>query len=377
MRLFLVILLCLVPLLLRGNSYQDERSGLWVVRYAVTTKADVDKVLSTAIELNITDIFFQVRALGRTYYNSQWEKKADNIKGDFDPLDYVIEQSGSLGIRIHAWVNMFYVWAGDQFPSDKNHIVNRRSDFVLRNDLFPEYKSLKKAGHEGFFLDPKAALVQDDLVKILKELAKNYNLDGIHLDYYRYPSLTYSFTPASRTLYMLEHIYDPWQIYRSSQKYTEFRGYEVFLHADRTYRKSLSRALSQYLKSISQVVKLIQPDVQVSVAVKPDPVEAKHRYFQDWLNWIRRDVCDFVVLMNYRTDWLEFEAVLNQLRDQNLKDKIMVGISTYNQNVDAVLKRLEAVRKRKFSGYSIFSYNYLAENRTYFQNLRRQIFAWR
>jgi uncharacterized lipoprotein YddW (UPF0748 family) len=122
---------------------------------------------------------------------------------------------------------------------------------------------------------------------------------------------------------------------------------------------------------------LIQPDVQVSVAVKPDPVEAKHRYFQDWLNWIRRDVCDFVVLMNYRTDWLEFEAVLNQLRDQNLKDKIMVGISTYNQNVDAVLKRLEAVRKRKFSGYSIFSYNYLAENRTYFQNLRSQIFAWR
>jgi len=377
MRLFFVVLLCLIPHFLTGNSYQKERFGLWVVRYAVTTKADIDKVLTTAIELNITDIFFQVRALGHTYYNSQWEKKADNIKGDFDPLDYAIKQSGSFGIRIHAWVNMFYVWAGDRFPSDKNHIVNRRSDFILRNGGFPDYNSLKNEGHEGFFLDPKVADVQDDLLEILKELAMNYDLDGIHLDYYRYPSLAYSFTPASRTLYMLENIYDPWQVYQSSQTYTEYRGYEVFLYADRTYRNSLAGVLSGYLERISKIVKSIQPDLKVSVAVKPDPVEAKHRYFQDWLNWIQRDVCDFVVLMNYRTDWLEFKAVLKQLTDQNLKEKIMIGISTYNQNVEAVLKRLEAVRKGNFSGFSIFSYNYLDENRTYFLSLRRQIFAWR
>jgi uncharacterized lipoprotein YddW (UPF0748 family) len=377
MRLFFMVLLYLSPHLLFGNTLDSERSGLWVVRYAVTTKSDIDRVLSTATQLNITDIFFQIRALGYTYYNSQWEPKAENIKDDFDPLKYVINKSASTGIRVHAWVNMFYVWAGDQFPLSENHIVNRHKDHILRNDIFPDYNSLKREGHEGFFLDPKVNSVQDDLLNILQEIAGSYNLAGIHLDYYRYPSLSYSFTPASRTLHMLETINDPWDVYQSSKNYSEKRGFEVFLHADREYRKSLSGALSDFLNNISDTVKKIQPDLELSVAVKPDPAEAKHRYFQDWLTWLKSDICDFVVLMNYRTDWLEFDAVLKQLSDRKMKNKIIVGISTYNQDVKAVLKRLEATRRGGFTGFSLFSYNYLIENKSYFAKLQRQIFAWR
>ena len=377
MRLFFVVLLCLIPYLLIGNSFKNDRSGLWVVRYAVTTKADIDNVLSTAVELNITDIFFQVRALGYSYYNSRCEKKADIVKGDFDPLRYVIKKSASTGIRIHAWVNMFYIWAGDEFPSNKDHIIYRSTDHILRNNGFPDYQNLKKNGHEGFFLDPGAADVQIDLLDILKEIAGSYDLAGIHLDYYRYPSLTFSFSPAGRTRYMLNKFYDPWDIYESSQNYSKKRGYEVFLHADKEYRKSLTTTLSNYLHYISEVAKAIQPDLEISVAVKPDPAEAKHRYFQDWLTWVRDKICDFVVLMNYRTDWLDFESVLKQLSDRNMKERIIVGVSTYNQDVGAVLKRLEATRKEGFTGYSIFSYNHLNKNKDYLHKLRRQIIAWR
>jgi uncharacterized lipoprotein YddW (UPF0748 family) len=377
MRLFFVVLLYLIPHLLSGSTLQSERAGLWVVRYAVTTRAEIDKVLATAIELNITDIFFQVRALGYTYYNSQWETKAENIDSDFDPLNYVIQQSKSTGIRIHAWVNMFYVWAGDQFPQDKNHILNKHTEAILRNGDLPDYENLKREGYEGFFLDPKVIAVQDELLDILREIANSYDLAGIHLDYYRYPSLSYSFTPASRTIYMLENIYDPWQLYQSSQSYAKLRGYEVFLHADREYRNSLTGVLNSYLKTISTEVKNIQPELEISVAVKPDPVEAKHRYFQDWVSWLKSNICDFVVLMNYRTEWSEFNSVLNQLKGRKLKEKIIVGISTYNQDVAAVLKRLEVTRNKGFSGFSLFSYNYLNENISYLQKLRRHIIAWR
>jgi uncharacterized lipoprotein YddW (UPF0748 family) len=377
MRLFFVVLLYLIPHFLVGNTIQNERSGLWVVRYAVTTKSDIDKILSTAIELNISDIFFQIRSLGYTYYNSKWEPKTTNIKGDFDPLEYVIKKSASTGIRIHAWVNMFYVWAGDQLPDEKNHIINRDSDYVLRNDQFPDYKSLKREGHEGFFLDPKVNTVKNDLLNILREIAGSYDLAGIHLDYFRYPSLAYSFTPASRTIHMFNSIYDPWEIYKSSKIYSEQRGYEVFLHADREYRKSLVDTLNNYLSVITRTVKKLQPDLELSVAVKPDPVQAKHRYFQDWLSWLRYDICDFVVLMNYRTEWLDFDSVLKQLNHRNVKEKIVVGISTYNQNVQAVLKRVEAIREEGFTGYSLFSYNHLIENKTYLLQLQRQIMARR
>jgi uncharacterized lipoprotein YddW (UPF0748 family) len=377
MRLFFMVLLYLIPHLLFGNTLGNERSGLWVVRYAVTTKADIDDVLSTAIRLNITDIFFQIRALGYTYYNSQLEAKAKSVKGDFDPLDYVTKQSAATGIRIHAWVNMFYVWAGDSFPLSENHIINKHKDHILRKDEFPNYQNLKREGHEGFFLDPKVNSVQDDLLKILQEIAGFYDVAGIHLDYYRYPSLAYSFTPASRTLHMLDAIYDPWDVYQSSKNYSENRGFKVFLHADREYRKSLTGSLNGYLQHISATIRKIKPGLELSVAVKPDPVEAKHRYFQDWLSWLKNNFCDFVVLMNYRTEWSEFDAVLKQLSDRKMKNKIIVGISTYNQDVKAVLRRLEATRRGGFPGFSLFSYNYLKDNKTYLATLQRQIFAWR
>jgi uncharacterized lipoprotein YddW (UPF0748 family) len=377
MRLFFVVLLYLIPHILIGNTVPNERSALWVVRYAVTTKSDVDKILSTAIELNITDIFFQIRALGYTYYNSQWEPKAKSINNDFDPLDYVIKKSVHTGIRIHAWVNMFYVWAGDRFPESKNHILHKRSDYVLRNSVYPDYKSLKQQGHEGYFLDPKIAEVQNDLLNILEEISECYDLTGIHLDYFRYPSIAYSFTPASRTMYMMRDVFDPWTIYESAQTYTESRGYEVFLYADKEYRKSLTETLSNYLSIISTTIKNIQPDLELSVAVKPDPVEAKHRYFQDWLSWLRNNYCDFVAIMNYRTDWREFDSVLKHLNNQNLNEKIIVGISTYNQDVGAVLKRLEATRNGRFAGFSLFSYNHLLENKEYLMNLQLKIIAGR
>ena len=176
---------------------------------------------------------------------------------------------------------------------------------------------------------------------------------------------------------MMENIYDPWTVYQSAQIYSETRGYEVFLYADKEYRKSLTITLSNYLAIISKSIKVLQPDLELSVAVKPDPVQAKHRYFQDWLSWLRNSHCDFVVIMNYRTDWKEFDIVLGHLKNQNLNEKIMIGISTYNQDVKAVLKRLEATRNRGFSGFSFFSYNHLIENKEYLKNLQRQLAARR
>jgi uncharacterized lipoprotein YddW (UPF0748 family) len=370
MRLIFLVLLNLIPLFLSGKNIHQDRSALWVVRDALSTKAEIDEIISTAIDLKISDIFIQIRALGQTYYDSHWESKSVTIRDEFDPLQYIIDRSTRFNLRIHAWVNMFYVWSGNQLPKNKNHILNKHIDFVLRNGNFPDYKSLRREGYEGYFLDPKVSAVQKDLMNILKELTERYDISGIHLDYYRYPGLAYSFTPASRTLFMLKEVYDPWQIYFAANTYSEERGYKVFLHADREYRKTLIEALTDYLILISSIIKAINPEIELSVAVKPDPVVAKHRYFQDWENWLEHGYCDYVLIMNYRTKWDEFSSILKQLKNKNLERKIIVGISTYNQNVLAVMRRLESVRAEGFAGFSLFSYNYLLKNKKYLEYIQ-------
>lgn len=377
MRLFFLILLYLIPQISYGNNIHQVRSALWVVRDALTSKSEVDKVINTAIDLNITDLFIQVRALGEVYYNSSIESRAKSVEKNFDPLKYAVIKTQSTALRIHAWVNMFYIWGGNRFPENKNHLIHKFADYVLRDKEFPDYKSLRKQGFEGFFLDPKVPEVRNGLLIILEEIAANYNLAGIHLDYYRYPNLTYSFTPASRTIFMMDKIYDPWLLYNGPPgKYNEVT-YKVFIGADREYRASLSEVLSNYLRTISISVKKINSEIELSVAVKPDPVIAKHRYFQDWIGWIEKNYCDFVVPMNYRTDWVEFDSVLKQVLNRKIEKKIMIGISTYNQDVLAVMQRLEVVKSDGFAGYSLFSFNHLRDNRTYLNELRHQILAGR
>jgi uncharacterized lipoprotein YddW (UPF0748 family) len=107
--------------------------------------------------------------------------------------------------------------------------------------------------------------------------------------------------------------------------------------------------------------------------VKPDPVQAKHRFFQDWVTWIENKYCDFVVIMNYRTNWNEFDLILKQIKAKHLEKSVMVGISTYNQGPGAVMRRLYTARLSGFAGYSLFSYNYLIENKNYLREIQLKL----
>jgi len=370
MRSLKFFLLFLTTVTACAQAVNPEKRAIWVVRDALNNPAELEKIVSTAAGADITDIYVQVRALGRCYYMSDIEPRASFVSTDYDPLQLLIKMCESYNIRVHAWINMFYIWSGSQPPPEKNHPFNVLRQYILSGESLPEYADLKKAGIEGYFLDPQSIDINKYLLNVLMEVADKYLINGIHLDYFRYPDVEYSFTAESRTNFRMEHFLDPLNLYRDPEKFASTYGYGVFQQGDKEYRQFLSEVISNYLNRICQQVKTKRKDLELSVAVKPDPVEAKYRYFQDWQNWILNDYCDYVVLMNYRTGWNDFNAVLNQLQDAPERGKIIMGISAYNQNETAVQKRLQAVRRAGFGGFALFSYNYFAGNKNYFYNLQ-------
>ena len=361
------IILCV--LLLTSFLFGQERKGFWVVRYALETPEKIDQIMQTAHTAGITDLFVQVRALGETYFHSSIEGKNRRIPENFDPLSYAIEKAGLYDLRIHAWINMFYIWSGNFSPADSMHVFYRLNRAILRNNTFPTYHELRSEGIEGFFLDPQDKQVQNYLLNLLGEIADNYDVSGIHLDYFRYPDITYSFTPASRSNFMVRYWYDPLDVYQPSGSFTKNRGYEVFMEADRQYRIYLNDVMAGFLHRISDRVGQKLKKIELSVAVKPDPVTAKHRYFQDWKRWLEEKLCNFVVVMNYNIDKREFLRVLRQFPNGESRKNIIMGISTYNQRVEDVLDRIDLVREEHFAGYSLFSYNHLIENKGYLAKL--------
>jgi len=368
MRLYTVVLIFIFQTISYSAEKADKR-GMWVVRYAMKDKYHINKIIDTAVNSNITDLYVQVRALGQTYYHSEKERPSDLFQPDIDPLQFIILKAKQHNIRIHAWINMFYIWSGNDLPKDTSHCYYLLSKHILRFNQESIYTELKKQGIEGYFLDPTASETQKYLLEIISEIVKKYEISGIHLDYFRYPNVRYSFTPANRTEYRIRNFIDPIAIYTESEKYADEKNIPFFRVADKNYRSYLIDKLNNYLSEIYTMVKYINPTCEISVAVKPDPVIAKYRYFQNWQYWLENNYCDYVLLMNYRTDLNEFSMILEQDVVTNLKSKIIVGISTYNQNENAVLERIKKTQSANYAGFTLFSYNHLADNRKYFNRL--------
>ena len=60
--------------------------------------------------------------------------------------------------------------------------------------------------------------------------------------------------------------------------------------------------ITEFIRSIKYSIINNSLNLQLSAAVKPDILEAKYRWYQDWQSWIEEDIIDYCVIMNYYSD---------------------------------------------------------------------------
>lgn len=146
-------------------------------------KSETDEIIKNCADLGINTIFLQVRPSGDAIYKSSLYpysyyltgKQGTPPDGGFDVLDYWINKAHENGIELHAWINPYRVSAaGSTYPLADNNIA------MLHPEWVREYKG-------GKYLDPGLVQVMQYVVEGAKELEKNYDVDGIHIDDYFYP----------------------------------------------------------------------------------------------------------------------------------------------------------------------------------------------
>jgi len=343
----------------------NDVRGLWVVRYALSDTNEISEIIQTAELLNLTDLYIQVRALGIPFGQ-------DKLDSDVTNFGRLVARARGKSIRVHAWLNILYIWGGKNLPQDKTHIFYRTEKSSLRSawdDTVTGYGNLRAKGIEGYFIHPADNANKLDLKIFISDLIKNYPVDGIHLDYFRYPSLEYSFSPMGRTRFFQKYWFDPAVILKPYTYVKDDDLTEKFSYNTKIYKHFLRQELTGFLIEIKDYISQYQSEIELSVAVKPDIQIARNDYFQDWGHWLKEGICDRVVMMNYDTVMTNFQKNLqNDLGDKNNKN-IIVGISTYNQAYNAVLERIKIVSDDNKGGFSIFSYNYLKENPVYLEKL--------
>ncbi len=185
-----------------GNNVVEaedtELRGVWVATVANldypssgTTDAwqlrtELDTVLDNCRDMGFNAVFFQVRPSGDALYNSSiypWSRYLTGTQGvapsdGFDPLEYAVNEAHKRGMQLHAWINPYRV---TNSSADNDRLASN-NPAVLRPDLVLTDSSGK------MYLNPGEADSIDIILEGIREIVRNYDVDGIHLDDYFYPS---------------------------------------------------------------------------------------------------------------------------------------------------------------------------------------------
>ncbi|MEB3221070.1 MAG: family 10 glycosylhydrolase [Candidatus Sericytochromatia bacterium] len=185
------------------NIDWPSRPGLSVPQM----KAELVAMLDRAQALGLNAVVMQVRPAGDALYASAIEPWSQYLTGKegqapadgFDPLAFAVEQAHARGLELHAWVNPFRARLLDREPSvqpsglggilarlfrrpaaeagveaDPQHVTQTHPEWVRR------YGSYQ-------WLDPGEPLVQDYVMRVVRDVVQRYDVDGVHIDDYFYP----------------------------------------------------------------------------------------------------------------------------------------------------------------------------------------------
>ncbi|MBE6861156.1 MAG: hypothetical protein E7499_07775 [Ruminococcus sp.] len=131
-------------------------------------------------------IFVHLRAYGDSYYNSQLFPKGAFYTGDYDVLEIMINEAHSLGISIHGWINPLRCQTEEEMKTLSDN-------FTLKKWYTNNFGTFIVPVNGRCYLNPAYEEVRQLISDGVSEIVGHYNIDGIHIDDYFYPTTNSDF----------------------------------------------------------------------------------------------------------------------------------------------------------------------------------------
>jgi len=351
---------------------------MWVVRNSILTERNIQDVVDFADENGIKHLFVQVRGRGDALYKSAIVPRSGLLQNDdYDPLQIMIEKAHAKGIKIHAWVNVYVLWSSGQAPYSRDHIFYKKQDWFDQNskeleplELLKKYRK-GNGKDEGIYLAPHHPEVNQYLLAVFREVVAKYEIDGLHLDYIRYKDSQYGKNVKAMDEYTKSNGENP-NIFLSTKRLSSNDDSQFTAKVSRwgDYKR---QAITELVKNIDAMIEEVRPNCILSAAVKPNLYEARDRFNQEWDVWLAAGYLDWAIPMNYTTSLRVFAKNIDIIYDNlpaKYRDKIVMGVATYNQNAPDAADKIKYAKITRFPGVALFSYNVLGKNPRYMDPLR-------
>lgn len=292
-------------------------------------KQELRQILDRLQQAKINTVLIQTRVRGTMIYPSDiepWDGCLSGFPGKspgYDALQFAIDECHKRGMELHAWVVTI--------PVGKWNALGCKS-------LRQKYPTLiKKIGADGY-MNPEDSRTGDYLAHICQEITHRYNVDGIHLDYIRYP--------------------ETWNI--------------------RVSREQGRRYITSIVEKIHRAVKAEKPWVKMSCSPvgKYDDLSrywshgwnANTKVCQNAQGWLRDGLMDELFpMMYFRGE--QFYPFAIDWQEQSHGKIVVPGLGIYfldpkegKWNIDDVTAEMQHTRNLGM-GYAFFRNKFLLDNR--------------
>ena len=364
----------------RTTDTLQETRALWVTRTTLGTPAGIEQMVRAAQSGGFNTLVVQVRGRGDAYYRSRFEPRAAELDRlpDFDPLADTLRLAHQAGLKVHAWVAVNLVSSAVELPRARQHIIYRQPDWLMVprelaaemldvDPKSPEYVGrlarwtrAHAAEVEGLYASPVHPWAATHAIAVIEEIESAYDVDGVHLDYVRYPGEEFDYSRSALQQFKVAtrpQLSEEDRRRADAQERLDPLAYPT-LFRDRWTAFRQSR-LTTLVMRVRTAVKAAKPNITLSAAVLPDIVHAKQSRLQDWRLWLDQSLLDVLCPMAYTQD---VDAFAQQVRSaQELAGDVPVwaGVGAYRLSSSATLAHIAAARQLKAAGIILFSYDSL------------------
>jgi uncharacterized lipoprotein YddW (UPF0748 family) len=320
------------------HSAPDEFRAFWCHSPYGVDGLSWDEAVRRLAENGFTAILPNMLWGGAAFYPSKILPEASTVASRGDQISQCLAACRKYGLQIHVWkVN----WnLGHAAP--KEFIEKLRSQGRLQANVY---------GKEELWLCPSHPANQKLELDSMVEIARNYQVDGLHFDYIRYPNSECCYCDGCKKRFQ-----------RDLRKPVASWPKDVLV-GGRDHQQWLNwrrRNITTLVKAVSAQTRAVNPKIKLSAAVFSNWTTDRDSIGQDWKLWCEKHYLDFVCPMDYTTSNRRFDNLVSQQVQWAQKTPCYPGIgfsaTTAEFGVDRVIEQIRLTRQHATRGFTIFNY---------------------
>ncbi len=269
---------------------------------------------------------------GRAHYPSDVLPRSRTYEEHGDQIAQCVAACKKHGVEVHVWKVNFNLSGAPREFVDRL----RREGRLQVSHEGEEKRWLCPSHPENFRLELESML----------EVAREYDVDGLHFDYIRYPNRSHCYCDGCRERFQADTGLNAADWSRDC--------YSGPLRD--VYHDWRCRQITRLVEAVHREAKKIKPEIDISAAVFGAYPDCRESVGQDWVEWVKSGYLDFLCPMDYTQSDPNFVSlVTNQLRLVDGRVPVYPGIGAWRLPADRVVGQIHHARSLGAEGFTVFN----------------------